>query len=212
MKKSKEKKRLDELDDLLEQLPSDIRKDTKDFDDLLNLDCALDRNVFLTDITGSTGISIDTVIRFWNKRDKDIPIEKRKPIKIYIDSCGGSLTDSLTVIDAIKASKTPVIGIAIGCAYSGGFFILLACHKRYAYKHASFLYHEGQTGTQGTAGQFANYAAFYKKQLDQLKDIVIEYTNITEQEYMSIKKDDVWYDAEEALEKGIIDGITEELI
>lgn len=208
------KKRADEIDELqlLEQMTEEIKKDTKDFDDLLNLDCALDRNIFISDITGSTGISIDTVIRYWNKKDKDIPPKERKPIKIYIDSLGGSLTDALTVIDAIKASKTPVIGIVVGCAYSGGFFILLACHERYAYKHASFLYHEGQTGTQGTASQFANYAAFYKKQLDQLKDIVIENTNITEQEYMGMKKDDVWYDAEEALEKGIIDKILEELI
>lgn len=208
----KKKKRADELDDLYEQTILEVKKDVKDFDDLINLDCALDRNIFITDITGSTGMSVDTVIRYWNKKDENIPIEDRKPIKIYIDSPGGSLTDSLTIADAIKASKTPVIGIAIGCAYSGGFFIYLTCHKRYAYKHASFLYHEGSAGTQGTANQFANFAAFYKKQLEQLKDIVIENTKITEEEYLNIRKDDIWYDVEEAMEKGIVDEIVEDLI
>jgi len=69
------------------------------------------------------------------------------------------------------------------------------------------LFHEGATSNEGTAGQFENYSAFYKKQLKQLQNIVIENTKITEEEYKEIRKDDVWYDAEEALEKGIIDHI-----
>ena len=41
----------------------------------------------------------------------------------------------------------------------------------------------------------------------QLKDIVLKETNITEEEYERIKREDIWYDAYEALEKGIIDEI-----
>ena len=43
----------------------------------------------------------------YNRLDKDIPIEDRIPIKIYINSPGGSVADGYALIDAIRLSKTP---------------------------------------------------------------------------------------------------------
>lgn len=203
-----------DLEDILNSANENVKKDIRGFEDIINLDGSLKREVYIYDIVNGTGASVDGYIRFWNSYDDkhNIPIEEREPIKIYIDSCGGNLIDTLTIVDSIKLSKTPVYTIAIGCAYSGGFFIACSGHKRFAYPHASFLFHEGSTGTSGTAGQFENYTTFYKKQLEQLKRIVLENTNITEKEYNDIKKDDIWYTSQEAIEKGIIDKITKELI
>ena len=202
------------FDDLVEELSKNIKEDVKNFDDLINLDGALKREVYLYDISLGTGSSIDGYIRFWNQFDNshNIPIKERKPIKIYIDSCGGSLTDTLTIIDSIKLSKTPIYTICVGTAYSGGFFVFISGHKRIAYPHASFLFHEGSTGTSGTSGQFENYTAFYRKQLNQLEQIVLKNTSISEEEYKNIKKDDIWYDAIDGIEKGFVDEIAKELI
>lgn len=202
------------LDDLIGAVSDNVKDDIKTFEDLINIDGALNREIYLYDINAGTGTSIDGYIRFWNAYDdkRNIPAEKRAPIKIYIDSCGGSLTDTLTIIDAIKLSKTPVWTICLGTAYSGGFFTFICGHKRIAYPHASFLFHEGSTSTGGTSGQFENYTSFYKKQLDQLKELVLENTKITEEEYISIKRDDIWYDTKEGIEKGFIDEIAKELI
>ena len=202
------------LDDLIGAVSDNVKDDIKTFEDLINIDGALNREIYLYDINAGTGTSIDGYIRFWNAYDdkKNIPAEKRTPIKIYIDSCGGSLTDTLTIIDAIKLSKTPVWTICLGTAYSGGFFTFICGHKRIAYPHASFLFHEGSTSTGGTSGQFENYTSFYKKQLDQLKELVLENTKITEEEYISIKRDDIWYDTKEGIEKGFIDEIAKEFI
>lgn len=201
-----------DIDDLFKNVTKNVKKATKDFEDLLNYKASLDREILLGDIEYGTGSDVDAIIRFWNKYDEvhNTPIEKRQPIKIYIDSAGGSLTDTLTIIDAIKMSKTPVWTIATGMAYSGGFFSFIAGHKRIAYSHTSFLFHEGSASNGGTSGQFENYTQFYKKQLKQLEDIVLENTKITAEEYQKIKRDDIWYDAQEALEKGIIDEIAEE--
>ena len=203
-----------DFNDLMDCMNTNVKKDIKTFEDLINLEGSSRREIYLYEIADGVGSSIDGQIRFWNDYDNDhnIPIEKRKPIKIYIDSCGGSLTDTLTIIDSIKLSKTPIWTICVGCAYSGGFFTFISGHKRFAYPHASFLFHEGSTQTGGTSGQFENYTAFYKKQLDQLKDVVLENSNIKEEEYMQIRRDDVWYDTNEGVEKGFIDEITEEFI
>lgn len=207
-------KRLEiELDELVTALSNNMKEDIKDFDDLVNLDSALERNIIIGDIVEGLGTSVDGLIRYWNRYDEkhNIPVEEREPIKLYVDSYGGSLLDAFTIIDSIKLSKTPVIGITTGAAYSGGFFIFISCDKRYAYPHASFLFHEGATANSGTSSQFENYTAFYKRQLNQLKEIVILNTNITEEEYATIRKDDVWYDVADGIEKGFIDEIVEEL-
>lgn len=204
-----------DINDLIEGVADRVKEQsTVTFEDMINYDCALNREIFVSGIGDGTGTMMDTLIRYWNREDEknNIPVEERKPIKVYIDSPGGSLTDAFTVSDSIRMSKTPVWGICTGIAYSGGFIILISCHKRIGYPLSSYLFHEGQTKSSGTASQFENYTAFYKRQLLQLKDLVIEKTNITEDEYASIKKDDVWYDAKEALEKGIIDEISKELV
>jgi ATP-dependent Clp protease protease subunit len=201
-----------ELNDVIPCLIKNVKEDTKDFSDLINLDSSLNREISIGDIECGLGSSVDAYIRFWNKQDEGIPIEERTPIKMFIDSGGGSLTDTLSIVDSIKLSKTPVYGICTGCAYSGGFFILISCHKRFGYERSSYLFHEGSTGNSGTSGQFQNYTEFYKKQLTQLKNLVINSTKINEKEYSEIKREDVWYDANEALKKGIIDEIPKEFI
>ena len=166
-----------------------------------------DRIIVLSDeVNDQTASLVVAQLLFLESQDST------KDISLYINSPGGLLTETFLMIDSIKMSKTPVWGIVTGTAYSGGFFTLIACHKRFGYKHSSYLYHEGATGNSGTAAQFENYAAFYKKELGKLRDLVLKNTHITEEEYATIKKDDIWYDAEEAIEKGIIDEIITELI
>ena len=203
-----------DLTDVLSSLVENVQEDAKSFEDILNLDNSLDRHLYVADIESGIGSTIDSMIRFWNRRDEEegLNIEERKPIKIYIDSCGGSLTDAFTIIDSIRMSKTPVITIATGCAYSAGFFIFISGHKRIAYPHASFLYHEGSATNGGTASQFRNFADFYDIQLTQLKQIVLDYTDIDEDEYNKHKKDDWWITAEDAINYGIADEIAEGFI
>lgn len=205
----------DYLNDLLGNNPV-LQEDSSkiDFENILDYSNSLDRQLYIGDITEGVGIAVDTVIRFWNKYDEDhnIQLTDRKPIRIYIDSPGGSLTDTLTVIDAIKLSKTPVYTICVGCAYSGGFFIFISGHKRYCYPNSTFLYHEGSTANGGDAGKFRNFAEFYDKQLEVLKQITISNTNIDEELYEKHRRDDWWMLASEALNLGVCDEILKELI
>lgn len=185
------------------------------FPDMLSMSTSLHREIQIADIDEDVGEAVETLIRFWNTVDEEnnTPIEERQPIKIYIDSNGGSLHATFTMIDAIVMSKTPVWTINIGTAFSGGFFTFIVGHKRIAYPHSSFLYHEGSTaGGHQDAGKFRNYASFYDKLLDQIKEITLKYTKITEEEYDKHIKDDWWILADEALELGICDEIATEFV
>ena len=198
-----------DFDELIDTLKAAMGKD-KDFEDLVKLKSDLNREIFIGDIYDGIGKAVDQLICFWNKCDdeKNLSVDERKPIILTIDSCGGSLLDAFTIIDAINLSKTPVYAYVIGAAFSAGFLIAIACHKRYGYKHSSYLFHEGSIETGGTSGQFQNQAEFYKnKRLRWIKDHVLECTKIEEEEYDKNRREDIWYDAYEALEKGIIDEI-----
>ena len=130
-----------ELEDLISEMVEEQLKVSKySFVDTVQLAQSLQREIYLSAIVDGIGSYVDSCIRYWNTMDEDrqIPVECREPIKIYIDSPGGYLTDTFTMIDAIKLSKTPVWTICTGTAYSGGFFTFIAGHKRIAYPTASF--------------------------------------------------------------------------
>ena len=202
------------ITDLLKDLQKNPSKSVSSFDDVFTLSACWDRQALIGDIDADVGITVENFIRFWNDYDNEnnIPIEERKPIRLYIDPNGGDLTASFTMIDAIRLSKTPVYTINVGAAYSGGFFIFIAGHKRFAYPLSTFLYHEGSTGNIADAGKFRNFADFYDKELEMLKELTLKYTKFTPEFYEEKKRDDLWLTAQEALDLGVCDEILEEFI
>ena len=204
-----------DLKDLIKELEENKEKELKSFDQLVDhYQSFNDRNILIGEIGYEIAVAVDSVIRFWNSVDNEAgtPVEERKPIKIFLHSPGGFLTSTFTMIDAIKMSKTPVYTIAMGETYSGGFFTFLAGHKKFAYPHASFLYHEGATANGGDANKFRNFAKFYEVQLEQLRQVVLDNSSISEEEYEKHIKDDWWLTAQEAVEYGIADEILTEFI
>ena len=206
-----------DLDEIIEALREGLQDSAQQsFADMCAAECAIaNREVFVGTIGPGLGDNIDMYIRYWNMKDDEagIPVEERKPIKVYIDSNGGCLDDTLTMIDAISMSKTPVWTICVGNAYSGGFFTFIAGHKRIAYPMSSFMFHEGSTNS-GTvdAGKFRNYADFYSRQMELLKKVTLKYTKISEEDYEHHRKDDWWFFAEDGIQYGFVDEIAKELI
>lgn len=202
------------INELINALTNNYTEAIKSFANIIETNSYFKREIILGDIEPDTGEAIEAYIRFFNQLDDEnnITVGDRQPIKLYIDSGGGDLSATLTIIDAINMSKTPVITINIGCAYSGGFFVFISGHKRFSYEHATFLYHEGSTMNGGDAGKFRNFAEFYDKQLQMLKDITLKYTKISDELYESKKRDDWWITADEALKLGICDEIVTEII
>lgn len=184
-------------------------------EDATNTLAFLERSLYLTDvIKPESAISYADMIKFWNIIDEtdEVPVEEREPIKIYIDSPGGDLDATFSIIDAITLSKTPVWTITIGNGCSGAFFIGIAGHKRFGFPHSSYLFHEGCAENGGDAHKFIQGVKFYEHRLSMLKQHTLKYTKITEEEYKKHKKDDLWMTAEEAVRYGVIDEILEEIL
>ena len=155
----------------------------------------LNREFYLDNITPTIANQFDKFVRFWNNVDKDSIMTQREPIKLYIDSRGGSLSAALTIIDTIKLSRTPVYTINIGNVFKEAFYIYLAGLKRYSYPRASF-YYEKDLSFFNLGETQSNYEDFIKDQQTELHDMLMEGTKITESDYE--KRSGWWLTPEKA--------------
>ena len=143
----------------------------------------------------------------WNAEDSATPIEKRQPIRIFFFSPGGDLDTNYALIDTIKLSKTPIIGINVGQCASAAAYIFLSCHKRYMLPHAYFILHQGSGTLSGTFEQICAQMEDYQKQVEELASFVLEHTTYTE-EAVAEKIVGEWYiRKDEALENGVVHGV-----
>ena len=74
------------------------------------------REIWLDDSIDVDTLEISKIILHFNKQDEGIPVEDRKPIKIFIYSYGGEVSACFNVIDTIGMSKTPVYTYNMGVA------------------------------------------------------------------------------------------------
>ena len=76
------------------------------------------------------------------EKEKEYNGWEREPIQLYIYTYGGVCYAGFALIDAIRASKTPVHTIVLGTAMSMGIFIFNGGHKRLIGEHATLMYHD----------------------------------------------------------------------
>lgn len=147
----------------------------------------------------------------WNIEDKNIPVEERKPIWIYIQNYGGSVDYMWMLIDMIRASKTPVYTVNMGVAASAAAIIFIAGHKRFMTKSANVTIHEGSAQFSGDATKIIDQTDSYKNELKRMKEFILEHTNIPKTQLNKKRSNDWIIDANYCLENGVCDKIVEDI-
>lgn len=146
------------------------------------------------------------IIRY-NVEDKGIPVEERVPIKLYITSPGGDVYSGFELVDVIESSKTPVYTINLGYQFSMGFVLGIAGHKRFASKHAKFLWHDGTSGALNSSAKVRDEIAFQSRNEERIREFVLSHTNIDPDLYDSKLRVEWYMFADEAKELGAVDYI-----
>ena len=147
----------------------------------------------------------------WNYEDRDIQLEDRRPIRLYIFNFGGSEDVCNMIMDVIKASKTPVYGYNMGVCASAAFWIFIVCHKRYMMKDATVLIHDGTVRVEGTGHKAIDSMKEYEKSLKKMFGKIIANTRISEETLENKFKDEWNISSEECLDYGICDIIVNSL-
>ena len=136
--------------------------------------------------------------------------DSSKPIYLYINSPGGSVTAGLAIYDTIQYVKADVVTICVGLAASMGAFLLAAGTKgkRLALPHSRIMIHQPLGGTsQRQASDIEIEAREILRLKDQLNQHLAEMTG---QNLEKLEKDtdrDYFLSAAEAKEYGLIDRV-----
>jgi len=163
-----------------------------------------DRIVVLgTDVNDDIANYITAQLLYLEGQDSD------KPIWLYINSPGGSVSAGMAIYDTMQFVAPDVGTICMGLGASMGQFLLCAGApgKRYALPHARIMMHQPLGGVQGQATDIAIQAEqmAYTKRL--LQERIAEHTGQTYEQIESDSDRDRWFTAEEAKDYGIIDHV-----
>jgi ATP-dependent Clp protease, protease subunit len=141
--------------------------------------------------------------------DSDDP---SKPIYIYINSPGGSVTAGMAIYDTMQHIKSEVVTICVGLAASMGAFLLASGSKgkRLALPNARIMIHQPLGGTgRRQASDIDIEAREILRIRDSLNHILSSRTG---QPVEKIERDtdrDYFMSAQEAKEYGLIDNVIE---
>lgn len=162
----------------------------------------MDRIIILgTEITDDTANIITAQLLYLNSQDN------KKPIQLYINSPGGSVTAGLQIYDTMRIIKAPVQTVCIGLAASMAAVILAGGEKgfRGALPNASIMIHQPLGRAMGQASDIE----ITNKRIQHFKTLLYTLlSNDTGQSMKKIIKDadrDFWFTAFEAKKYGIID-------
>ena len=136
--------------------------------------------------------------------------DSSKPIYLYINSPGGSVTAGLAIYDTIQYVKSDVVTICVGLAASMGAFLLGAGTKgkRLALPHSRIMIHQP---LGGTSQRQASDIEIEAREILRIKDMLNQnMAGMTGQPIEKIEKDtdrDYFMSAAEAVEYGLIDRV-----
>jgi ATP-dependent Clp protease, protease subunit len=136
--------------------------------------------------------------------------DNTKPIYLYINSPGGSVTAGMAIYDTMQYIKSEVVTICVGLAASMGAFLLAAGSKgkRLALPHSRIMIHQP---LGGTGRRQASDIAIEAQEILRIKGLLNQImADRSGQDISKIEKDtdrDYFLSAAEAKEYGLIDRV-----
>lgn len=137
-----------------------------------------------------------------NMADSDIDVDKRKPIILLINSNGGLLDITNSILDTIEISKTPVWTVNMGNALSGGCMIFLAGERRFTTSNSWAMAHAGSGGIQGNYSETKEAQKVWDAQVKRMGEYIMGRTGMDTKTYNKYKNKDWYLNADQQLDFG----------
>lgn len=132
------------------------------------------------------------------------------PINFYLSTVGGNAESAFGVVDILEKAKMPVNIIVNAVNMSAGVIILLgATGKKISYKNTRFMLHQVSSASQGKLDEIETTTAEIKAIQERIYKFLVAKTKKDDIKFWKklAGKSDKYFDANFALELGIIDEI-----
>ena len=134
-----------------------------------------------------------------------------EPIRLYINTEGGSLTDGFAIYDAIKNIDSPVVGIVSGICASAGLIILAACDYRMCTDNCIFFYHQPIMPFEMISSKIEinSLNSFYENIQERADNIIKKRAGLKAKDWNKYFKDKTsfYFDSDQAEELKIVDSV-----
>ena len=163
-----------------------------------------ERIVFLGDpISDEVANAVMAQLIFLEYSDPD------KDILLYLNTPGGLVDAGLAIYDTIQHIKPDVSTICVGSCASMGAVLLAAGAKgkRYALPHSHIMLHQPSGGAGGQSTDIQIHAREIVRMRESLNAIISKHSGRLLDEVTKKTERDLYLNAEEALEFGVIDEI-----
>jgi len=161
-----------------------------------------ERIIFLgTQINDQVANTIIAQLLYLNSQDPE------KEIQMYINSPGGVIYAGLAIYDTMQMISNPISTVAVGVTASFGTVILTAGTKgrRFALPNATIHMHQPLGGAQGQATDIVIQAEEIMRLKASLLGIIAGHTGKTIAEVEKDSDRDVYMNAKQAVEYGLVD-------
>ncbi len=133
-----------------------------------------------------------------------------KEINIYLNTLGGDIYSGFAFVSVLERLKTKTTIHIVGMAASMGALIAMAKSPKLKVvcdKWSVGLIHSGSQYMEGTTHAVRDTFKFSERYEAKIKEYILSHTNITEEIYKEIERQEFWMDAEDMLKYGIVDEI-----
>ena len=132
-----------------------------------------------------------------------------KPIHLYINSPGGSVTALLAIYDTMRYVRPDVATFCLGQAASAAAVLLAAgtAGQRHVLKHARVLLHQPSGGGEGTAADLELQAAEILRLRAQVEEVLAVHTGRSAEQLRLDTDRDRVLTAQQAVAYGIADTV-----
>jgi ATP-dependent protease ClpP protease subunit len=132
---------------------------------------------------------------------------KSLAIYLHLTTNGGSIHSAFNIIDCMNSITLPIYTIVEGYVASAGTLISIHGKKRYIGKNAYMLIHELRSGVWGKMTYLEEEMTNFKKVQEHLITLYTNKTILTRKKLNKILKRDIEWNANEAIENGLVDYI-----
>jgi len=163
-----------------------------------------DRIVFLgTAVTDEVSNLAIAQLLFLQSEDNE------KPVRLYINSPGGSVTAGLALYDTMRYLSCPVETYCVGQAASMAAVLVAAGTKgrRFALPNARIMIHQPWGGVEGQAADISIQAKEILRLRDRLNEILAFHTGRSVEAVAKDTDRDFFMSAEEARQYGLVDEV-----
>ena len=132
-----------------------------------------------------------------------------KDITLHIDTPGGSTKSGKSIIDVMNYISSDIITVNTGMAASMGSLLLSSGTKgkRYSLPSSKVMIHQVSAGVQGNVQDMRISLEEAEKENISLFEILAKNTGKDYEQVLLDSVRDKWFDAQQALDYGLIDGI-----